>query len=108
MEKDLLDFLLSDFRKKPGMYLGSYKLSLLPTLVAGFMVANNFYDETKSALDRFSDFHEWFEKKNSFDRPSSWTIPFLEIANHDEKAALDLFFSELETYILIINKANKS
>ena len=81
------------------MYLGDYSLSKLPILVAGFMIASLFYDETKSAFDRFSGFTEWFEKRHSFERCSSWTWPFLEMANHDEKAALDLFFSELEIYV---------
>ena len=81
------------------MYLGDYSLSKLPILVAGFMIASIFYDETKSALDRFSGFTDWFEKRHSLERCSSWTWPFLEMANHDEKAALDLFFSELEIYV---------
>ncbi len=98
MKRDLVDFLLSEFRKRPGMYLGDYSLSKLPTLVAGFMVACNFYNETKSGLNRFSQFHDWFEQRHSLERSSSWTLPFLEMANQDEKKALDLFFSELEVY----------
>ena len=96
MKKDLVDFLLSDFRKRPGMYLGDYSLSKLPILVAGFMVACNFYDE--NGMDRFSEFHDWFEKRHSLERCSSWTWPFLEKVNHDDKAALDLFFSELKIF----------
>ena len=91
MKRDLVDFLLSEFRKRPGMYLGDYSLSKLPTLVAGFMVACNFYDETKTGMDRFSNFHAWFEKRHSLNRSSSWTFPFLEMTNHNEKKALDLF-----------------
>lgn len=99
MQRDLVDFLLSDFRERPGMYLGAYLLSPLPTLVAGFMVASAFYDASNSALNRFSAFHDWFEKRHSLERSASWTWPFLEMSNHDEKAALDLFFSELEIFI---------
>src|SRR5687768_16076629 len=99
MRRDLVDFLLAEFRHRPGMYLGSYGLSTLPTLVAGFMVACNFYDNTKTGLNRFSEFHEWFEKRHSLERSSSWTLPFLEMVNHDEKAALDLSCSELEVYV---------
>lgn len=99
MKRDLVDFLLSEFRKRPGMYLGDYSLSKLPALIAGFMVACNFYDGTKTGMDRFSDFHEWFEKRHSLDRSSSWTLPFLEMVNRNEKKALDLFFSELEVYV---------
>jgi len=98
MEKDFVGFLLSDFRKRPGMYLGSYSLSKLPTLAAGFMIACNYYDETKTGMNRFSDFHDWFEKRHSLEHTSSWTVPFLEMTNYDDKGALDLFFSELELF----------
>lgn len=98
MKRDLVDFLLSEFRKRPGMYLGDYSLSKLPTFVAGFMVASNFYDEAKIGMDRFSQFHDWFETKHSIERSSSWTLPFLEMSNNDDQAALDLFFSELEQF----------
>jgi hypothetical protein len=99
MERDLVDFLLSEFHQRPGMYLGAYSLSKPPTLINGFMIASHFYDEKKTALKRFSDFIDWFEKQHSSERFSSWTIPFLEMANQDDKAALDLFFSELKFYV---------
>jgi hypothetical protein len=98
MKKDLVDFLLSDFRKRPGMFLGSYSLSRLPTLIAGFMVACNYYDESKTGMNRFSDFHDWFDKRHSLERSSSWTLPFLEMTNYNEKDSLDLFFRELELF----------
>ena len=98
MKKDFVDFLLSDFRKRPGMYLGDYSLSKLPTLTAGFMIACNYYDESKTGMDRFSNFHEWFENRHSLTRSSSWTLPFLEMTNNDEVAVLDLFFCELELF----------
>lgn len=98
MQRDLVDFLLSDFRERPGMYLGSYSLSSLPILVAGFTIACNYYDTSKAGLDRFYDFMEWFEKRHSLERSSSWTLPFLEMTKCNEKAALDLFLSELEIY----------
>lgn len=106
MQRDLLDFLLSEFREKPGMYLGSYSLSKLPTFVAGFMIASHFYDQSKSSLNRFSNFHDWFEKKYSLERSSSWTLPFLEMTNHDETAALNLFFSELDQFVSETNAKN--
>jgi hypothetical protein len=56
MKRDLVDFLLSEFRKRPGMYLGNYSLSKLPILVTGFMVAGNFYDETKTGMIDFLSF----------------------------------------------------
>src|SRR5690606_23993290 len=99
MKRDLVDFLLSEFRERPGMYLGDYSLSKLPILTSGFMIACNFYDDTKSGMNRLSEFHEWFEKRHSLQRSSSWTLPFLEMANHDERIALDLFFSELDIYV---------
>jgi hypothetical protein len=98
MKRDLVDFLLSEFRKRPGMYLGDYSLSKLPTFVAGFTVASNFYDEAKTGMARFSQFHDWFETRHSFEHSSSWTIPFLEMSNNDDKTALDFFFSELEKF----------
>jgi hypothetical protein len=98
MKKDLVDFLLSDFRKRPGMYLGDYSLSKLPTLTIGFMIACNYYDNTSTGMNRFSDFHEWFEKRHALERSSSWTKPFLEMTNYDDKAALDLFLNELEVF----------
>jgi hypothetical protein len=99
MKRDLVDFLLSEFRKRPGMYLGDYSLSKLPTFVAGFMVACSFYDESKTGMERFSQFQDWVETRHSFERSSSWTMPFLEMSNNDDQAALDLFFSELEKFV---------
>lgn len=99
MKRDLVDFLLSELRERPGMYLGINDISRLPSFVAGFMIASAFYDQEKSGLNRFSDFHEWFEKKHGYSRPSSWTTPFLEVAHHDGKAALDLLFKELDLFI---------
>lgn len=100
MKKDLVEFLLSDFRKMPDMYLGDYSLSKLPTLTIGFMIACNYYDETKLGMDRFSNFLDWFEKRHSLVRSSSWTCAFLEMTNNNEVAALDFFFSELELFTI--------
>ena len=75
-----------------------YSLSKLPIFVAGFMIACHFYDETKSGMDRFTQFQNWFEKRHSIERSSSWTLPFQEMVNHDDQAALDFFFSELEKF----------
>lgn len=104
MKRDLVDFLLSEFRERPGMYLGSYSLSKLPTFVAGFMVASHFYNETKNSMDTFSQFHNWFEKRHAIERSSSWTLPFLEMVNNNDQAALELFFSELEMFA---NESNR-
>ncbi len=79
------------------MFLGSYGLSNLPTLVIGFNVACQIYD--KAGLDKFSAFLDWFNKRHLVGFTSSWTLPFLEQVDFDEKAALDFFFSELEVYV---------
>ena len=99
MKKDFVDFLNVEFRERPGMYLGEYSISKLGIFLSGFMVGSFYYDKTKTSLIRFNSFIEWFEIKYSLERCSSWTYPFLEMRNNDEKAAMDLFFEELAIFI---------
>ena len=99
MKKDFVDFLISDFRERPAMYLGDYSISKFPALMAGFMIACHYYDESTKGMDRFERFNEWFGQRHALPLSSSWTEPFLEMTNHDEKAALSLFLRELELFV---------
>lgn len=72
------------------------------------MIACHSYDETKTGMDRFDQFYEWFNQRHALPLSSSWTHPFLEMTNHDEKAALSLFLSELELFVRETHQNSKS
>ena len=98
MKKDLVDFLLTDFCKRPGMYLGTYSLSPLSTFVTGFMIASGMLEDGDESIKRFSAFYGWFQSRHNLEWSSTWVYPFLQMKDGKEKEALELFLSELEIF----------
>ncbi len=98
--KDLTDFLLGVVRIRPAMYLGEAKISLLPTFIIGYMVGCNLARNPDFKDTYFDDggFLEWMDQKYHIGQPNSWTTPFLDQSNDDERKALELYFNYLEEY----------
>ena len=101
MQKDLVDFLLTDLRPRPGMYLTAYSLSYLSIFLTGIDIASWQLDKSGKYLERFSGengFCKWSWQKYDLGHPSFKLHHYLEFANGDEKEALDLFFEDLASY----------
>lgn len=106
MQKDLIDFLLTDLRSKPGMYLTAYNLSYLSIYLTGVEITCWHLDNSGKYLERFSGekgFLQWSWLKYDLGQPSFKIHHYLKFADGNEKNALDLFFEDLETYHLEIS-----
>lgn len=103
MQKDLLDFLLTDLRSRPGMYLSAYNLSYLEIFLTGALIASGHFEKVGEYSERFSGengFLQWSWNKYDLGHPSFGLRHYLEFANGNEKEALDLFFEDLEAFNL--------
>ena len=101
MKKDLVDFLLTDLRPRPGMYLTAYNLSYLSIYLTGVETTCWQLDKAGAYLERFSGekgFVQWSFRKYSLGQRSYKLDHYLEFAKGNEKEALDLFFDDLEKY----------
>jgi hypothetical protein len=63
----------------------------------GFNLAKNATNFKDTYFDD-GGFLEWMDQKYHIGQPNSWTTPFLDQANSDEKKALELYFDYLEEY----------
>jgi len=101
MQKDLLDFLLTDLRPRPGMFLTAYNFSYLNIYLTGVEITCWQLDKSGEYLKRFSGekgFLQWSRRKYNLAPRSSKLDHYLEFTNGNEKQALDLFFEDLEAY----------
>ncbi len=102
VEISVIDFLLGNLRKRPGMYLGKNHISLLSTFMTGYMISlqENGYDISTDPFfgDNESGFFVWFKKKRGYSLSSNWYFTILEECNGSEENALELFFTLLEEY----------
>ena len=101
MKKDLVDFLLTDLRPRPGMYLTAYNLSYLSIYLTGVETTCWQLDKAGAYLERFSGengFVKWSFRKYGLGQRSYKLDHYLEFAEGNEKEALDLFFEDLEIY----------
>jgi len=99
--KNLTGLLLGPIRKRPGMYLGEPKISLLSNFIFGYQMGFYMAKNNDGAMDEYfgeTGFLEWFFKKYNIRQTSFWRTPFLDEADQDEKKALELFFKYLEEY----------
>jgi hypothetical protein len=101
MQKDLVDFLLTVLRPRPGMYLTAYNLSYLSIYLIGVETTCWQLDKSGAYIERFSGengFVKWSWRKYGLGDRSDKLDHYLEFANGNEKQALDLFFDDLEIY----------
>jgi hypothetical protein len=101
MQKDLIDFLLTDLRLRPGMYLTAYNFSYLDIYLTGVQITCWQLDKAGKYSGRFfgeDGFLKWSWQKYNLTQPSFRLHHYLEFANGDEREALDLFFKDLEMY----------
>ncbi len=105
--KNLIELLLFQIRKKPGMYLGEAKLYKLTNFITGYSMCCNFVYKIEESYFGDNGFLEWYYKTYNVVPDSSWESPFLNEANGDEAIALDIYFNYLEKYYLEITNSNK-
>lgn len=101
MQKDLIDFLLTELRVRPGMYLTAYHFSYLDIFLTGVQITCWQPDKAGGYAERFfgeNGFLNWSWQKYNLGNPSSRLHHYLEFSNGNEKEALDLFFRDLEVY----------
>ncbi len=102
MRRDLVDFLLTDLRARPGMYLTAYDLSCLDIFLVGVQITCMELDRSGEFEKRYSGengFVQWSWQKYDLGHPSYKLDHYRDFARGDEKEALDLFFEDLELYI---------
>lgn len=101
MQKDLINFLLSEMRPRPGMFLSAYSLSYLNIYLTGAQITCWQLDKTGEYSKRFfgeGGFLEWSWQKYNLGTPPYRLHHYLELKKGDEQEALTLFFEDLETY----------
>ena len=101
MNKDLIDFLLSEMRLRPGMYLGVYSLSHLNVFLTGVHISCYHLDGGGDFSDSFfgeNGFLHWSWKKYGIDKPAYRLDHYLDNANGNEVNALESFFNDLAEY----------
>lgn len=101
MQKDLIDFLLTELRPRPGMYLTAYNFLYLEIYLSGVQITCWALDKSGEFSERFfgeKGFLQWSWDKYNLGQPSYRLHHYLDFAGGDEKIALDLFFDDLESY----------
>lgn len=101
MKKDLIDFLLTVMRPRPGMFLTAYNISYLDIYLTGTLITCGELDKSGEYSERFfgeSGFLKWSWKKHNIGHPPYRLHHYLDLAKGNEKIALDLFFEDLEEY----------
>jgi|KBSSwiStaDraftv2_1062776.scaffolds.fasta_scaffold1934832_2 hypothetical protein len=99
--KNLIELLLGPIIKRPAMFLGQARISMLPNFIIGYNmgyhIAKNDGDMIEKQLGE-GGFLDWLLKKKNIPGPNSWTTPFPDEANYDEEKAIQLLFKYLEEY----------
>ena len=94
-DEDILS-MLAKMRPHPQFYLGEKSISRLRCFLDGFSVGYS-YPHLKPLLPGFQ---EYIEAKYPLDLSSlSWNHILLLVTHNDEAAALDLFYSELDSFL---------
>lgn len=101
-DEDILS-MLAGMRPNPHFYLGEKSISRLRCFLDGFSVGYS-YPRMNPLLPGFQ---EYIEAKYPLELAAlSWNNILLMVTHNDEEAALDLFFSELDSFLSENNKHN--
>src|SRR6218665_1136798 len=101
MQKDLIVFLLTVLRPRPGMFLTAFKLSYLDIFLTGVQITCWELDKNQEYSNRFfgnDGFLEWSWRKYNLANPSFRLNHYLMLAGENEEDALTLFFNDLEIF----------
>jgi hypothetical protein len=94
---DLTEYLLSEVRRKPGMYLMDAKLISLIKFLTGYRIAIMINIPAKK--DRFlENFNDWFLKKKNKDSKQMWYPIILDECENSEETALTKFWEYLRDF----------
>jgi phosphoribosylanthranilate isomerase len=108
-EKDLLYFLRL-FRYTPPWSLPQKSIIQLCTFIFGYLTASSKqkqeYEKIEKLLDGFDKF-EGIERSKYVDGIYAYSEHFLNRSDGDEEKAFDLFFAELEEFLLEENLSNE-
>ncbi|MEH1940262.1 MAG: hypothetical protein V7L01_08615 [Nostoc sp.] len=101
---DIYNEILSNIKKRPGMFLGTNSITRLDMLLRGYSLARKEVDVPPTEPEReFQGFQSWVEEKYGINSGQSWSkiILFYSV---DEHEALQKFFELFEEYL----NSNKS
>jgi hypothetical protein len=101
---DLTSFLLNVVKPRPGLVLHEAKISNLSLFITGYMVGYGIAGKKQDRYFGENGFIDWFCRKYNVDEPCYTMMPFLNIANDDEKKALEIYFGYLQEYQDYMNK----
>lgn len=96
---DIYNEILSNIKKRPGMYLGRSSITRLDMLLRGYSLARREVGVPPTEPEReFEGFQSWIEEKYGINSGQSWSkiILFYSVDEHD---ALHKFFELFEEYL---------
>ncbi|PHM07081.1 hypothetical protein [Nostoc sp. 'Peltigera malacea cyanobiont' DB3992] len=96
---DIYNEILSNIKKRPGMYLGRSSITRLDMLLRGYSLARREVGVAPTEPEReFEGFQSWIEEKYGINSGQSWSkiILFYSV---DEHEALHKFFELFEEYL---------
>ncbi|WP_445631049.1 hypothetical protein [Nostoc sp. DSM 114167] len=96
---DIYSEILTNIKKRPGMYLGANSITRLDMLLRGYSLARREVGVPPTEPEReFQGFQSWIEEKYGISSGESWSkiILFYSV---DEHEALQKFFELFEEYL---------
>lgn len=102
MQKNLIDFLLTEMRARPAMYLQVNKISNLDAYLTGVQITCWSLDKDGKYSDTFFGDHgflQWSWRKYGLGHPPYRLNHYLGKANGDDEQALATFFADLDEYL---------
>ncbi|RCJ40036.1 hypothetical protein A6769_04685 [Nostoc punctiforme NIES-2108] len=96
---DIYNEILSNIKKRPGMFLGRSSITRLDMLLRGYSLARREVGVPPTEPEReFEGFQSWVEEKYGINSGQSWAkiILFYSV---DEHEALQKFFELFEEYL---------
>lgn len=96
--KNLAELILNVVRKRPGMYLGTNSIAMLPNFILGYQFSDLISKREPDFYFGERGFLAWYEQKYQPPPMSFWHDYFLLEANDSPAEALLLYFERVEEY----------
>lgn len=97
MSKDLQE-LLQLLRVRTPMYIGEHSIIRFSAFLQGYFFAIRLQEGNYEMPRCMSKFTEWLAEKYSITSAWDWEHILFHLANHDDKAALELFWKKWDEF----------